>query len=290
MRICTRKQNTARMIKCIKLSICAAAVFLSAGCVDITLQSVWTDREIVIDGKDADWPQGQPKEKNVSFGACNDAESLYLCFSVTDKITKAQLMGLFKQDLFLWFDPQCKRIRRAGIKVSNDSAFMNEEMLGKMRHMKVQMFQVVGDEMMKNMSIEIMSDYFPEAPLSVAKGVDVGVGISGDGRQLTYEIRIPLKRSQGHPFAVEVVEGKPIGIGLETSPLNLEKLRKEMGLTSADASVEDTGLRGRGRKRHMLPPPTMKDFETEFMLENFRPVHVWCKVVPARNPALKKKS
>jgi hypothetical protein len=249
-----------------------------AGCVDLTLLSHWRDHEIIIDGKDNDWPQSMDKERSIAFAACNDAQNLYLCLSITDKMTKAQMMGLFKQDFYVWFDPQGKKLKEFGLKFSNNSSFMNEEFLEKMRYLPVHIFQAIADEMMKNLTIEVVQNYYPIAELSAAKGIDVGVGIAKDGRQLIYELKIPLEKNAEHPYAINIVHGKPVFVGLETSPVDLRRLRQQLGLSAHTMEVETKG----GRMRRAMPPSGVNGLEAEFALERFSPVEVWTKVILAR--------
>ena len=155
---------------CIWPIIFSGLFCMLSGCVDLTMRSSWKDHEIIVDGKDTDWvPDVMAKEKNVTFGACNDDENLYLCLSVTDKITKAQLMGLFKQDFYVWIDTgigmQERRFRNFGLRFSNDSAFMDEDLLSKTRYLQVQSFQVIADEMMSHLTVQVMQKFYQAATL-----------------------------------------------------------------------------------------------------------------------------
>jgi hypothetical protein len=279
-----KRYNINVMKKYLSLLSAVGAAFLLCGCVDLTLKSSWKDREILIDGKDAEWGR-LTLEKNVSFGARNDDEYLYLCLSATDKGTKSQLMGLFRQDLYVWIDPQGKKSHRFGLRLSNGSAFMDEALLSKIRYMKVQEFQVIADEMMNHMTINVISDYLPYVALSEAKGIDVGVGVSGNGRQLTYELKLPLRSGPEHPYAIDAVPGKPIQIGLETTPLDIAALRKEMGLDvfyGMESSAGREAAGGNGRRP--APVMTKNEWEAEIALETFRPIKVWCGVWLAQRP------
>jgi hypothetical protein len=257
-------------------------VFLCAmeGCVDLTLRSAWKDHDIAIDGKDIDWRQEMVKERSIAFAACNDAENLYLCLSITDKMTKAQMLGLFKQDFYVWFDPQGKKRKTFGLKFTNNSSFMDEELLGKMHDLPVHVFQVVADEMMKNLTIEVVQNYYPVAPLSEAKGIDVGVGMAKDGRQLTYELKIPLQKSAEHPFAIGAVRGRPVFIGLETSPIDIMRMRQQLGLIDPNDREGADEMRGR-RVRRAMPAGGINALEAEAALERFSRVAVWSKVILA---------
>gem|GEM_PF-2835764 len=269
--------------KYILLMMCVAPLCFLAGCVDVTVRSAWKDREIVIDGKDADWGAPTVDQRSIAFGVCNDAENLYVRLSITDKMTKAQMLGLFKQDFYLWFDSRDRKMKTCGLKFSNNSSFMNEELIAKMRYLPVHVFQVVADEMMKNLSITVVQNYFPVGPLAAAKGIDVGIGMAKDGRQLIYELKIPLAKTAEHPFAFDAVPGKPIYIGLETSPVDMVGMRHQLGLVDLNDMANVPGSdRSDPRMRRAVPINGINELEAEIALERFSPVQVWGKVILAK--------
>ncbi len=70
-------------------------VVIMAGCNDTELQSTWRDREIVIDGSDAEW-QGNSylfQKTKTTLGMCNDEHYMYLCLVVSDRQTERQMTG-----------------------------------------------------------------------------------------------------------------------------------------------------------------------------------------------------
>jgi len=268
------------------LVLMTCALCTLGGCVDFIMQSAWKDHEIVFDGNNTEWQKALVKERNVGFGAFNDDQNLYLCLSVTDKVTKAQMMGLFRQDFYVWIDTRTgtygKRMRNFGLRFSNDSEFMNEDMLIKTRYLKVHAFQVIADEMMNHLNIQVVRNFFPVGPLSAAKGIDSGVTVFKDGRQLVYELKVPLVRNAEHPYAIGAAPGGTVYVGLETSPINVGMLEKQLRLDEYN-DIKKTapeermaGRRGMGRP---LTAAQMKDFEAEVALENFRPIKIWCKII-----------
>jgi hypothetical protein len=271
------------------LVIVFCVLCMLAGCLDLTMQSVWKDHDIVFDGKNTEWQKALVKEKNVGFGAFNDDQNLYLCLSVTDKVTKAQMMGLFRQDFYVWIDTRTgtygKRMRDFGLRFSNDSEFMNENMLIKTRHLKVHAFQVIADEMMNHLTIKVVKNFYPVGPLSEAKGIDSGVTVFKDGRQLVYEIKIPLIKSPEHPYAIGVPPGGSVYIGLETSPINVGRLERQLMLDEYNemqsTSPQDTTA-GRAATGRPLTAVQMKTLEAETALVNFSPIKIWCKIILAK--------
>jgi hypothetical protein len=271
------------------LLLIACALLGLSGCVDFTMRSSWKDHEIAFDGANNEWQKDMVKEHNVGFGAFNDDQNLYLCLSVTDKVTKAQMMGLFRQDFYVWIDTRTgtygKRMRNLGLRFSNDSEFMDEDMVTKTRYLKVHAFQVIADEMMNHLNIQVVRNFSPLRPLSEAKGIDSGVTVFKDGRQLVYVLKVPLVRSAEHPYAIGALPGATVYMGLETSPINVMKLEKQLRLDEysdmKNAAPEESGGIGRGMGRP-LNAAQLRDFEAELALENFRPIKIWCKIILAK--------
>jgi len=253
------------------------------------MRSAWKDHEIVFDGKNKEWQKAMHKERNVAFGAFNDDQNLYLCMSITDRVTKAQVMGLFKQDFYVWVDTwtgmEFQRQRKFGVRFSNDSAFMNADMLLKTRYLQVHSFQVIADEMMSHLTIQVMKRFHPVASLAEAKGIDANIMVFKDGRQLVYELKLPLEESPEHPYAIGVKPGTPIYVGLETSPIDVLKLENELRLEESK-EMENSDRRemmvGGARMGRIMTAEQRKDFETEIALDNFRPISVWCRIFLAK--------
>jgi hypothetical protein len=199
------------------------------------------------------------------------------------------MMGLFKQDFYVWIDSRTgtygKRIRNFGLRFSNDSEFMDEDMVTKTRYLKVHAFQVIADEMMNHLNIQVVKNFYPLGPVSGAKGIDSGVTVFKDGRQLVYVLKVPLVRSAEHPYAIGASSGGNVYVGLETSPIDIGRLEKQLQLDEygemKNAAPEERRGIGRGMGRPMNATQ-MKDFEAELALENFRPIKIWCKIILAK--------
>jgi hypothetical protein len=64
-------------------------------------------------------------------------------------------------------------------------------------------------------------------PLMQVQGINVKIG--NDQGFLVYELRVPLRKSADHPYAIGIGNNKAIGIGFETTEPNLEKMKEQMG-------------------------------------------------------------
>jgi len=91
--------------------------FLLVGCSNgkLELNSDWRDREISVDGKNADWLGAMLffEEDNISVGLLNDENFFYICMIAEDQFIRAQVM---RQGFTLWFDPEGGKKKTFGIK------------------------------------------------------------------------------------------------------------------------------------------------------------------------------
>lgn len=233
-------------IRYLLVFITGLSCLLPAGCADFRFASAWKDGAIAIDGKDTEWQEHMAQFGSLYLGVRNDAEYLYVCLSATDKMTKAQLMGLFRQNFDVWFDPAEKGKTRFGLRFSNESPYMNEALVNKVRFLKTPDFQIVGDEMARNMDIVVLTNAYPVAALADTKGIDVSAGVSMNGRKLTFEFKVPLVKSEAYPYAVDAAPGRTIGFGIETSPIDMDYVLGRM-----EKFRTDTGYGIRGRESQM---------------------------------------
>ena len=204
------------------LAVVLGAAFI--GCNEWTIASDRKNFDITVDGKDTEWQGRMTQVENIYLGICNDDEYLYVCLSATDKVAKAQMLGLFRQSFCLWFDPEGKQKRAFGLRISNESPFMNEALVNKLKFIDTAAFNVIANEMMSHMEIEVLRDNYPVAILSETKGIDVALGTEMNGRKLIFEFKIPLVQNENHPFAINASAGKIIGVGLETSRIDMDLL------------------------------------------------------------------
>jgi len=210
----------------ISLSFLLLFTFSLAGCKDIELKSTWPGREIKIDGKLDDWENVMLiiKDKNVTVGLANDENFLYLCLRSSEERTLRQAM---LTGFTVWFDAKGGKHRTFGIKFP---AGMRREGLPFMNRTSIQdpkVQQELIDASLKE--VEIIGPAKGEVARAANfrdQGIELDVGqIQG---RFVYELKIPLRKTGDHPYAVGVQEGKPVMIGFETGKIDREKLRGEM--------------------------------------------------------------
>jgi hypothetical protein len=203
------------------------------------------DGAIAVDGKYDDWsgnldPFG---DAPVSVQFVNDGDFLYMRLSATDPATRAQIT---RQGLIVWFDAGGGKKKQFGVRYpviergegggfgrrgqggnqgdsgsttagsQDDSQPTNERV------------DILGPG--KNDARELMRDHL--------QGVDVAYQV--EQGTLQYELKVPIVKSDDHPYAIEAVAGKPIGVGLETPKMDRSSFQ------SGGGGFGGGGMGGRG--------------------------------------------
>jgi hypothetical protein len=201
-------------------------VAMQIGCRSaLKLESNWRSRDLSIDGKSDDWigVKYYFEDVSVSVGLINDDRHLYVSMITENRLVIGQIM---MQGLTLWLDPKGGKEKTFGIKfplgrqearkkggepMPPESMEMRnqENMTGRLQEALTKL-AVIGPE----------GEVVEKLPVDDAKGIDVKLRV--DAGLLTYEIKIPLSRSEEHPYAVGAKVGETIGLGLESPKLTME--------------------------------------------------------------------
>jgi hypothetical protein len=110
-RHCPNEVLTGFSVRLVLIGIIGVTLATSGCSSALELSSVWRDREIRVDGSDAEW-QGATayiKGTNVSLGIRNDSEYLYTCVIAMDRQVKMQMMA---SGFTVWFDPAGERAKK----------------------------------------------------------------------------------------------------------------------------------------------------------------------------------
>ena len=211
----------------------AAPLLLAAtiGCT-AKVDSTWLDREIVIDGADADWQGAQLniERTNVDFGIFNDHNYLYLVLSSMDRSLQMQMI---RMGFTVWFDPEGKRDKGLGVRfpvrdmnIGREGGLRGPQGTAPDAERMVAMIQ----ETLETGEMEIYSrgeEYGRRMPIAAAGDLLLRAGYSA-GR-LIYELRIPLIHGPRAPYALGVYPGDEIGVGFETVEFDRARLERERG-------------------------------------------------------------
>lgn len=225
------------------------------GCKQMELGSQWRNTEITVDGADTEWSGllSYLEKEQLAFGIQNDKSNLYLCL----KFNRRTQMQAVMQGFTVWFDSTGGDKKILGIRFpiglrNFDDGEGNFEMpmtpgarpAGR-----------IPDEMQKRLAemlreIEIIGpdkDDRIRVPVLTAYGIQAAV--SSFSSEHVYELKIPLQRGTGYPYAIAINPGKTIGIGFETGKFNREKLggpRVRMGGGGTPGSLPPGGMPPRG--------------------------------------------
>jgi hypothetical protein len=216
------------------LIVLVGVVIATSGCSSaLQLSSVWRGREILVDGSDADW-QGTTayiKGSNVSLGIRNDSEYLYTCVIAMDRQTKMQMMA---SGFTVWFDPEGGKNKAFGIhfplglqgqpppvprqdRNNPEDRTDPEEALKSMEQTQREL-EIIGPGEKDRERVLLVQ----------VQGIEAKLGNNHQGF-LVYELKVPLRRSANHPYAIGIGNNEAIGIGFETTEPNLEKMKEQMG-------------------------------------------------------------
>jgi hypothetical protein len=207
-------------------SILLLLTFLLVGCGSskLELNSNWRDREITVDGKNADWLGAMLffEEDNVSVGLLNDENFFYICMIAEDQFVRTQMM---RQGFTLWFDPDGGKEKTFGIKYPIGMQASE----GDMRRDEQNLERSSQAPRRPMIELEILGpgkDEQKKMLISEAKGIDIIVEFSSG--MLVYELKVPLIQSEQHPYAIGAEAGSSVGIGLEMSKMEGPDMREQM--------------------------------------------------------------
>lgn len=227
-------------------------VVISNGCryKEPHLKSTWRDREITVEGKSDEWQdcdQYYDEDTRTLVGLLNDESHLYVLLSIHDRRIKKQVLGL---GLTVWFDPEGGKEKTFGIRFpvgiprhmrSSMKAAPNGEdsdLLQKMLESSKMELQILGPEEyeQKTMMLTDVGKY----------GIDVKMGRTG--RNLVYELKIPLTQKRQIRYAVRTDMAKKIGVGFETGKPDQEKMKERPGKRGGGSDGKGGGRGGMGRR------------------------------------------
>lgn len=229
-----------------KTIVTLAGLFISAlfallsGCSStVELASAWKAGEINIDGRDDDWSNATTYVKNsaVSIGARNDNEYLYLCLIATPQ-TQRQI---FMLGLTVWFDAEGSQNKTFGIHFplgmqGGGRRLMSRDTNENPEDLRAQMEQA-------RRELEIIGPGKDERQrLLLMQTQDLSLQFGNSQGSMVYELKVPLRRSAKHPYAIGVENGQFVGVGFEVSEMRGERLAG-----GPPAGSPESGGRGRGR-------------------------------------------
>jgi hypothetical protein len=220
------------------------AVLLFAGCGGMEFESVWMDGGVAIDGVPLDWRGATTwvESPNVAIGVKNDEHYLYLCVSspVREIATQIAMRGFT-----VWLDPEGKKGKTFGIRcpVGPTMGTGRPDKLGDVARDRDKFMEMVVDRLKG--AGNVMEILGPGEENSVrlaagdATGIEVALGYY-DGR-VVYELKVPFRRDDEHPYAIGSDGKSRIGIGFETPEIEMDR-----GMAAMRGERAGGGRRGGG--------------------------------------------
>jgi hypothetical protein len=187
---------------------------LTGGCSSTAeLSSSWNDNQIVVDGHADDWGGHffYLKDSHVSLGLRNDQDFLYVCLMSSEGQFRRQIMGL---GLTVWLEPE--NGKKWGIHYPIGFAGQGERPSfnrgeGEGERDTTQAF----GQLLQNLEIvESGKDEHQQYSAIEVPGISVKVGSSQGS--VVYELKVPLKESSDHPYAVGAGPESTVKLALET--------------------------------------------------------------------------
>ena len=227
---------------------CAMSLTLLAGCGSQKVESVWLDRQIVVDGLDDEWEglKVYIEKANVGIGVVNDESSLIICATTVDRAVQMQVV---RQGLEVWFDPDGGQDRELGIRFSRDqpSKGVRETMRDTLRgggRVNPQQLEEMFDDLLLNSRVEVLSPTDGDIGTAFLHPDSVEANMSYDQGRLVFELKVPLSRGptdSGIPVAK-----RHVGLGMATPQFDIEQFRERRSGMRPGGGRSGGGFGGRG--------------------------------------------
>ncbi|HEY5133996.1 MAG TPA: hypothetical protein VII85_09960 [Candidatus Krumholzibacteriaceae bacterium] len=254
--------RSSRFMALMAAIVCVAAV--SGGCKESQLESSWLDRVITIDGKAPEWAGREAyfgESEGLKIGFSNDEHYLYVYLSTWNQRTQMQIL---MNGLTVWFDATGGKgetfgvnypMRRSGPGMRESMRGARESTPGSHETSRDASAETPRDmqQMLGNLLREsrgelaiVGSGGEPIASLTVTDSgsTDVEAMIDIANRTLIYELKLPLERTDGTPYAINAEPGKTIGIGFKVGTRELGEMRRGEGTPSEGGGERPGGGEG----------------------------------------------
>ncbi|MFB3131881.1 MAG: hypothetical protein ACE10K_05090 [Rhodothermales bacterium] len=205
------------------LALLLLAALLFGGCGSTTaLQSTSLDREITVDGQIEDWQGALTpiEKKNLSLGLLNDGAYLYLALVLRDRQQVNQMMAL---GFTVWFDADGGKEKTLGIRFPLGLRASGAEFSPRDMQQNPDARREMFEASLTELDILESEEKSLRFPLGAVQGIDVMAKMNAG--TLVYELRIPLRKSDAHAFAIGAEPGEVIGVGLETPEIDREAIQ-----------------------------------------------------------------
>jgi len=194
-----------------------------AGCKNQELNSNWLNGEIKVDGINDEWENATTyiKDENVLIGLMNDEDYLYVSLKTNDRFMWNRMTGL---GFTIWFDPNGGKKKVFGIQYPLGLQEMGEPIMefGDPEQGREKRRRIIEESLNEIKFLGSDEEDWDRMLVSDATGINAKV--SNQSGAFVYELKVPLRQSDGHPYAIATEPGKAIGIGFEMQKFDREKM------------------------------------------------------------------
>lgn len=236
---------------CHRSDVCATAICLVilSGCVmagcgsSAELSSSWSKGTVTVDGAANEWSSQLTglKDTHVSLGVQNDQDYLYLCLTSADPQFRRQILGV---GLTVWFESE----NGEKIGVQYPIGMVQQRALGSFGGEAFR--DTTERERIVEQSLQDLEILGPGKDdrnlLSTLQVPGINVKLGGSEGSSIYELKIPLKKTQDHPYAVGVAPGSTVKLAIQTGKFERE---------GRQGYERGGGMRGGRRRGGGGPPP-----------------------------------
>ncbi len=257
-------------------------LMLIAGCRMPDFDSVWRDREIAIDGKDAraEWENARYyfEKKKVTVGLMNDADKLYIRISTRDRSLQRQLMAL---GCTMWFDESGKKDKKLGIRfplgIQGHTRALAQGSARFGHGADSTQVDAILDAVQTDLAlIGPYPDEINKLSVTEASKYDIACRIGLAEGNLVYELQYPLRRTETCPYGIFTKQVKSLKIGFITPKVAARRGGSRQGSMSPE--LMGGGMRGGSGRRGGMGQPNMPNLAPE-------PLELWITVKIAGKPA-----
>lgn len=223
----TSRVTRALVVIALVSPVLFAGVTVAARSRKADIASRWRgETQVTIDGVNEEW-QGllsPVKDVPVSIAFVNDDRYLYFCLTTSDRAARAQIM---RRGLIVWIDQGGGKKKDFGVEfpVGLRGMYLVDRPgdTGEARDGQAQPLEASKDRLVilgpgKNDRRDLA---FEEAP-----GIQARIGEAAG--VLVYELRVPLAKAEGQPYAIGARPDALIGVGLETPEIDRSTMRPQM--------------------------------------------------------------
>ena len=237
-----------------------AALGASIGHAEPAYESTRLDRAIAIDGEATEWAGSEAhydESDGYKLGFFNDDEYLYVYFATWNLSTQRRIL---MNGFTVWFDGDGKKQKGLGINYpigrrgrrGGDPSAMSGEGPGDMPRERradaprdVQRPGEFSQDPAKLAAAldekrheALLKTPAGDSLLSLSSGDGSGAGIRAmlraRSRLLVIEMRVPIDRGSGSPYAIRAVKGKPVSVGFETGEFATSNMTRPEGMPDRD--------------------------------------------------------